>query len=178
MTYTFKPDPNKALESDFRKDNPSLHRFYTVMAFKHLMVLMDQIEALDNLSNVTMLCIVDDRFKEIDGLIKRDAAYVDAWELIQIVQAHKLMARHSSEFRIPEIFDPNAKAYAVTKGEWPKPAELPSTEGLLPPNVAEALKGKGKGNKLIPQNLVKPARKSVAKKTAPRKGGRPNQDLI
>ncbi len=82
-------NPDKAtkrepvFKEDLRKQNPALHLLYVKWAVKHLVLLEECTEKLFGVSNLNMLRPAVALQRERAKLIRENAAYFDADEILQ-----------------------------------------------------------------------------------------------
>ncbi len=72
----------RIFKSDFRKENPGLHRLYFKWAITHLITVNKFIKALNDFSNCNTLEIASAVVKAKEKLIEEDAAYFEANEIL------------------------------------------------------------------------------------------------
>jgi len=80
---------NHEFEQDHRKSNPGLHLLYVKWAIQHLTTINVSIEKISKYSNLNMFDILNAMWKEREKLIKNNAAYADAQEIISSIQEIK-----------------------------------------------------------------------------------------
>ena len=73
-------------KSEFKEDrsvsNPQAHLLYVKWAVKHLVTIDDCIRKISNFSNLNMLEILRVMWEERNKLVRENAAYADAQEII------------------------------------------------------------------------------------------------
>lgn len=67
---------------DYRKSNPKLHKLYASSAYRHLMAIDRMISELESFSNINMLDITIVMQNERDKLVRQNAAYAEASNII------------------------------------------------------------------------------------------------
>lgn len=90
---------------DHRKTNPTLHLLYVKTAVQHLLILDSFLVRLHNLANLNLVEAISALSKERERLVKTNAAYADAQEIIEI------MNQEFSGFKgMVEFFETNKEA--------------------------------------------------------------------
>lgn len=69
-------------KTDHRKSNPGLHMLYTKWAVTHLSAIDECLEKLNAFSNLNMLDITSAMRDEREKLVKTNAAYAEAQEIL------------------------------------------------------------------------------------------------
>ena len=73
------------MKSNFRIKNPKLHLLYVKWAVTHLTEIVNCITRLNNFSNINLIDCISALQIERDKLICENAAYADAWEILQSI---------------------------------------------------------------------------------------------
>lgn len=76
-------------KTDFRKTNPTLHLLYVKWAVANLVVIDRAIKQLEKQANISLYGTIYALIKERNKLLKEDAAYADANEILQIARTGK-----------------------------------------------------------------------------------------
>lgn len=97
------PEPCSVMEEkvngfklDLRKENPGLHLLYVKWAVKHLVLLDSMIQRLWSEANLNLWDAGMALKKERDRLVKKNAAYADAQEILNEIESLKL-PKHEEE---------------------------------------------------------------------------------
>lgn len=76
-------------QPDFKEDrsisNPQAHLLYVKWAVKHLVTIDDCIRKITNFSNLNMMNILEAMWEERNKLVRENAAYADAQEIISSI---------------------------------------------------------------------------------------------
>lgn len=78
----------RAFKYDHRMSNPGLHILYTKWACKHLHTIRKQIMELNGFSNVNMIAVSNALVREYQRLVRENAAYADAHEILESMHLH------------------------------------------------------------------------------------------
>ena len=76
-------------KEDHRKTNPGLHLLYVKTAVVHLTVIDECLKKLEYQSNLNMLDSIQALYKERGKLVKNNAAYADAQEILDSITEKK-----------------------------------------------------------------------------------------
>lgn len=79
-------DTGHVFESDFRKENPSLHLLYTVTAVPHLRAIDRALQTFWEFSNLNMHGPAEALQKERNLLLTTNAAYCQADEILKSIK--------------------------------------------------------------------------------------------
>ena len=80
-----KSPSNDDFSQDWRKTNPGLHLLYVKTAVKHLVAIDDMLLKLNDFSNGNMMGAIEALDNERAKLVKTNAAYADADEIIKSI---------------------------------------------------------------------------------------------
>jgi hypothetical protein len=91
MTEAYKASDalDEIEKSEFTEDrsisNPQAHLLYVKWAVKHLVTIDDCIRKISNFSNLNMMNILEAMWTERNKLVRENAAYADAQEIISSI---------------------------------------------------------------------------------------------
>ena len=76
---------NPQFKEDWRKENPKLHLLYVKLGVKHLSIIDNCYKQLSSTCNVNMAGPLIALQKERNKLLKYNAAYADAQEILDLI---------------------------------------------------------------------------------------------
>lgn len=88
----------QVFKQDHSKDNVGLHALYVRWAIQHILIIDKAIKSFEDESNLNFLDIIINSRKSRTKLIIENAAYYEAWQILEELANKKLINRFGDLF--------------------------------------------------------------------------------